>query len=184
MKLDNIMMAVLMVIAISSIASATLDAKVYTLCENNISVNLTPNFRLIPDQSINSPGGVFMQGFTITGTGSKGIAELSTMDIYDENVNALGSEAISQLFSGSVLFAASYSDESGTDNIIGNWSAVDNKGENVTIDTLDTKGTLFSIYGKRVDTALWNIEDSKYAYLISTFDKDVTSQIINTLEIN
>jgi hypothetical protein len=49
---------------------------------------------------------------------------------------------------------------------------------------LDTKGTLFSIYGKRVDTALWNIEDSKYAYLISTFDKDVTRQIINTLEIN
>jgi hypothetical protein len=29
-----------------------------------------------------------------------------------------------------------------------------------------------------------NIEDSKYAFLLSSFDRDVTRQIINTMDIN
>jgi hypothetical protein len=180
MKLGNILMGALIVVVISSIASATLDAKVYTLCENNISVNLTPNFRLMPDPSTSSSSGMFMQGFTITGIGSKGFASLTTMDIYDEDINALGFEALSQIVSGTI----SYLSDSETDNTLGNWSAVNKKGENVIIDTLDTKGTPLSIYGKRVDMAFWNIEDSRYAFLLSSFDQNATRQIINTLEIN
>ncbi len=184
MRFLGIILGALVVLAICSVASATLDAKIYTLCEHNISINLTPNFRLIPDQNTENPGGVFGQSFTITSTGSKGIAMLMTMDIYDENLKALGSEAISQLISGGVLAAVSFVSDSGTDNIIGNWSTVDSKGENVTIDTMDTKGSPLIIFGKKVDMAFWNIEDSRYAYLMSSFDQNVTRQIINTLEIN
>jgi hypothetical protein len=185
MRSGGIILGALVILAVCSMASATLDAKAYTLCEKNISINLTPNFRIIPDQgSIDSPGGVFIQGFSIIGTGLKGEAMLVTMDVYDENMKALGTEAISQRFSGAMAFAFSSLSYSERDNIIGNWSMVDNKGENVTINTMDTKGTPLSILGDKADMAFWNIEDSKYAFLISSFDKDVIRQIINTLEIN
>lgn len=49
---------------------------------------------------------------------------------------------------------------------------------------MDTRGTALSIYGKEVDIEFWSLEDSIYAIVISTFDKNITDKIINTLEIN
>ena len=188
MRVNKIALVAFIVVAICSIASATLDARVYTICENNISINLTPNFRIIPDQSSTaSTDGLFMQAFTITGTGIKGVASLSTMDVYSENLKALGPEAISQMFSGgmsSFLSAFLSTSDTESDNIVGNWSTVDNKGENVTIDTMDTKGSMLSMYGKKVDMAFWNIRDYRYVMMVSSFDRNITSKIINTLEIN
>ena len=173
-----------MILVLCSMASATLDAKVYTICEKNISINLTPNFRIIPEQSgIDSPSGVFIQGFSIVGTGLKGEAMLLTMDVYDENTKALGAEVMSQRLSGVMDYLLS-SGDSERDHIIGNWSMVDNNGENVTIYTADTKGTPLSMLGSKADMVIWNIEDSKYALLFSSLGKNVTTQIINTLEIN
>jgi hypothetical protein len=184
MRLAKIILGALMVIAVCSVASATLDAKVYTLCERNLSMNLTPNFHIIPAQGASSANGLFMQGYTITGTGSKGLAMLATMDIYDETMKLYEREAFSQMFTGAMSSLMSYSSDTETDNVIGNWSTLDKNGENVTVDTLDTKGSLFSMYGKRMDSAFWNIGGDNYAYLISSFDKNVTSQMINSLEIN
>ena len=184
MQLAKIILGALLVVAMCSAASATLDAKVYTLCKHNISMNLTPNFHIIPGQSSDTTSGIFGQSFTITGTGSKGIATLTTMDIYDETMRLYGTEALSQMVSGVMSSAMSYSSDSGTDNIVGNWSTLDKNRENVTVDTMDTKGSILSMYGKRVDSAFWNIGGDNYAYLISPFDKNVTRQIINSLEIN
>jgi hypothetical protein len=185
MKLAKIILGALMVVAMCSVASATLDAKAYTLCERNLSMNLTPNFHIIsaPGAS-SSSNGLFIQGFTITGTGSKGMASLATMDIYDETMKLYDTDAISQIFTGAMASYASYSSDTETDNIIGNWSTVDRNGKNVTIDTLDTKGTPFLMYGKKVDSAFWNINGDNYAYLLSSFDKNVTRQIINSLELS
>jgi hypothetical protein len=186
MRLDKIVFVALIVVAICSVASATQDAKFYTLCENKISINLPPNFRLLPDSSgsTTSPSGLFMQSFTIAGTGSKGLAMLSTMDVYDENIKALGTEAISQLFLGGITSVLSSLSNTERDNIVGNWSTIDNKGENVTIETQDTRGSPLSIYGKKVDIAFWNIKNDSYAFLVSSFDKNITSTVVNTLEIS
>ncbi len=173
MRLARMILGALVVVAVCSIASATLDTKVYTLCERNISMNLTSNFRIIPAQGISSPSGMFMQGFTITGTGSKGMALLATKDVYDEPMKFIDPEAFSQLFSSGFLDAVSYSSDSETtDNIIGNWSTLDKIGKNVTVNTMNTKGTALSIYGKSIDTALWNINDSSYAYLLSSLNQE------------
>jgi hypothetical protein len=172
------------ILAVCSMASATLDAKVYTLCEKNISIDLTPNFRLIPDKGASGSDGVFGHGVTITGIGSKGMATLSIMDIYDETMKSFDTETLSRLLTGGLSLISSYSSDLETGNFTDNWSTVAYNGENVTVNTMDTKGTLFSVYGKKVDMAFWNLEDSRYAYLISTFDKNTTSKIINTLEIN
>lgn len=187
-----------MVVAICSAASATLDTKVYTLCEGNLSMNLTPNYHIIPSQGTSSPSGLFSQGFTITGSGSKGLAMLETVNIYDETMKLYDTEALSQIFTSVTSSALSYSGnpemdstmgnsytgDSEKDNTIGNWSAVDRNGENVTVVTMDTKGSILSIYGKKVDIAFWNLNGDNYAYLVSSFDQNVTRQIISSLKIN
>lgn len=172
-----------MILAVCSMSSATLDAKVYTLCEKNISIDLPSNFNLIPNKSASGSEGVFFHGVTITGTGSKGVAMLVIMDVYDENLKYFDTETLSQLMTGAMSLFSYYSNDLETGNITGNWSTVDANEENVTINTMDTKGTLFSMFGKKIDLAFWNIQDSKYAYMMSTFDKNTTSKIINTLEI-
>jgi hypothetical protein len=198
MKLAKIILGALMVVAMCSAASATLDAKVYTLCEGNLSMNLTPNYHIIPSQGTSSPSGLFSQGFTITGSGSKGLALLETVNIYDETMKLYDTEALSQIFTSVTSSALSYSGnpemdstmgnsyigDSERDNTIGNWSAVDRNGENVTVATMDTKGSLLSIYGKKVDIAFWNLNGDNYAYLVSSFDQNVTRQIISSLKIN
>jgi hypothetical protein len=184
MRFCRIILGALAVLAICSIASATLDSKVFTLCERNLSVNLTPDFRIIPDQSTSSYDGSTPQTFTIAGTEAKGIGMLLIMDIYDETMNSLDPEALSQSMSDMILSLASYSGDSEMGNIIGNWSTVNSQGENVTVDTMDTKGTVFGLYGKAMDMVFWNVDGNSYAYLMSSFDQNVTRQIINTLEIN
>jgi len=69
-------------------------------------------------------------------------------------------------------------------NITGNWSTISSGGENVTVDTIDAKGTVFGLYGREMDMVFWNVDGNSYAYLMSSFDKNITRQIINTLEIN
>jgi hypothetical protein len=186
MRLANIILGALIVVAMCSAASATLDTKVYTLCEHNLSMNLTPNFHIMPAQSAGtgSTSGSFMQGFTITGVGSKGLAMLLIWDIYDETMKSFDTEGIAQIFTGAMSSTLSYSDNSAVDNIIGNWSTVDKMGENVTVSTMDTKGSLLSMYGKRVDSAFWKIDENSYSYLLSPFDQNTTRKIINSLEIN
>jgi len=165
-------------------ASATLDAKVHTLCEKNISIDLGTNFRLTPNGNPSGSDGVFSESVTIIGAGSKGMATIEISDIYDEKINSLGTEGLSQIMMGAVSYATSYSSDLETGNYTSYWSAVSSRGENVTVNTMDTRGTSLSIYGKEVDIAFWNLEDSIYGFVISTFDKNTTSKIINTLEIN
>jgi hypothetical protein len=186
MRTGEIIIGALVVLAVCSMASATLDAKVYTLCEKNISMDLPPNFHIVSGQSTSASGsdGVFTHTVTITGIGSKGMAHLEIMDIYDETMKSLDTETLSQLITGAVSYLSSYSSDLETGNFTSNWPTVDFNGENVTVNTMDTKGTALSVFGKKVDMAFWNLEGSRYAYLISTLDKNTTSKIINTLEIN
>jgi hypothetical protein len=183
MRFCRIILGALAVLAICSIASATLDSKVFTLCERNLSVNLTPDFRITPDPSTSSYDGS-AQAFTIAGTEAKGIGMLLIMNIYDETMNSLDPEALSQTMTEMVSSLATYSGDSEMGNVIGNWSTIDSQGENITVDTMDTKGTLLGVYGKAMDMVFWNVDGNSYAYLMSTFDQNVTRQIINTLEIN
>lgn len=181
MKLNGLMLGAFVILALCTLTSATQDAKIYTLNESNISLNLTDNFRLISDKSTES--GPFMQSFTIVGSGSKGMATLMTAEIYDEDMKMYDPAMISQIMTGGVSSVASYFGESDADNSIGNWTAVDKKGENVTVETIDTKGTLFSMFGKKMDIAFWPVKDNIYAGVISSFDKNITEQIIATLEL-
>ena len=185
MRIKNLAAIALAIAAMCAVGSANLDAKIYTLCESNISINLTPDFRLLSDQSSDaSTNGLLIQSFTIAGTKSKGLGSLAIMEVYDEKMKALGPDAISQLFSGGISYFASSLVDTGEDNSLGNWSTLDNNGENVTVEILDTKGSMLSMFGKKANMAFWNLENDHYALLISSLDKNITADIIKTLKIN
>lgn len=96
---------------------------------------------------------------------------LHIMDVYDEDTKLLGSDYISDLWKMGIGIAASpgaasllqsmeeddeetailRAIEEYSDRSIGNWTATDNFGNNVTIDTLSTEGGIFSMFGKTAD---------------------------------
>jgi hypothetical protein len=186
MRSNGIIMGLLVVLAMCSLTSMALDTKVYTLCENNLSINLTPGFQIIPDKSNSQTDGAFSQGFTIVSSQSKGTAMLQIMDVYDEDTQLFGPEFISQTWIMGVSIGASMlsMNEDDSNRIIGNWTATDSMGNNVTVSTMSTNNSLLSVFGKTADVSNWNIGENKYAGLVSFFDRNTTRQIIGTLKLS
>lgn len=186
MRFCRIILAALAVLAICSMISMALDTKVYTLCESNLSMNLTPGFQIVPDESSSQSDGAFLQGFTITNSQSRGMAMLQIMDVYDEDMKLFGPEFISQTWIMGVSMGASLLslDEDYNDRIIENWFAIDSMGNNVTVSTMSTNNSLLSVFGKTADVSNWNIGEDKYAGLVSFLDKNATREIIGTLKLS
>ena len=113
---------------------------------------------------------------------------LQINDVYDEDMKLFGPEFISRSWVMGVSIGASMlsaSDgRSDGDNIIGNWTAIDSMGNNVTVSTMSTNNSLMSVFGKTAEISNWNIGENKYAGLISFLDKNTTSQIIGTLKLS
>lgn len=180
------------ILVLFSIASATLDAKVLTLCERNLSINLSEGFKIVANDDLTSSEGSFAQGFTIVGTQTKGSAMLQVMDIYDEDTLLYGPEFISRTWKMGVNIAASMlsleddaEDEGNfTDNFLGNWSTTDYLGNNVSVTTINAEGSLLSAFGETADIAHWNIGENRYVGLVSFFDQNTTKQIIGSMQVN
>ena len=69
------------------------------------------------------------------------------------------------------------------DKEIGNRTAVDHQGNNVTIHTLISKDERIQMIGGKYDKAVLNLDGPIYAVVISLFDKDNTTQTIKTLAV-
>ena len=186
MNLNRLVLGSLLVMMAFSLTSMALDTKVYTLCEDNLSINLTPGFRIVPDEEVGSSDGFLTQSFTIVSSQTKGMAMLQIMNVYGEDTMLLGPEFISNTWMMGVNIGTSLlgNNDDYSDRIIRNWYALDYMGNNVTISTLSTNATLMSALGKTADASNWNIGENKYAGLISFFDKNTTMQIIGSLKLN
>lgn len=186
MKCCEIVLGALLVIALCSLTSIALDTKVYTLCESNLSMNLTPGFRIISDDSTSQSEGAFSQGFTISSNQTKGIAMLQIMEVYDEDMILYGPEFISNSWIAGITFAASWlgMEEEYKDRTIEIWHALDSKGNNVTVNTISTNDSFLTGFGKTAEVSNWDIGGNRYAGLVSFFDRNTTMQIIETLDVS
>jgi hypothetical protein len=186
MGYGRIILTALSIFAVCAMASMALDTKVYVLCERNLSLNLSEDFRILPEENGGDTAGTFSQTFTVANSRSKGMAMIQIMEVYDENMKAFGPEFISQSWIMGVNMAASLlsSDEDLSDRIIGNWTTIDSQGHNVTVNTISNDKSLFSALGKTADIASWNIGDDQYAGVLSFYDKNVTVDIIRTLTVS
>ena len=88
--------------------------------------------------------------------------------------------ALSELF----LIGGISAVEARGDTEAGNWTAVDSQGKNVTVYTMNTKDQRVQMLGGSYDIAVWNLDRSTYAVMVSLFDKNNTTQAIKTLAIS
>lgn len=166
-------------------SSLALEINVYGLCERNMSLDLDPSVRIVSDEDEEQSDGIFAQSFTIARAVPTGFATLQIMDVYDDDMLLLGPEFISESWTFGVGLGITYfSENEYNDLIIGNWSTIDSRGNEVMVTTITTNKTLMSFMGDEADVANWNLQGNTYAGLISFFDRNTTEQIIGTLTVS
>ena len=180
MKLLKIIVGVLLVTISCVFASLAMETEVYTLEERNLSLDENLGFEVAAKTVENNTGGSFIEDLTITNTQTKGMAMVQIMTVYDPTSKALGSDKISQLWMQGALESAA----SDGANVTGNWTATSNMGENVTVTSVKVIEPKIKAMGSTVEIANWMIDDDVYAGIMSFFDKNTTTKIIENLEIN
>ena len=157
-----------------------LESKFFTVSERTLSVDLGPSFEIDRGEFNASESGMVTQDFVINNTVAPGAAFISIMSIYDDIMSRMSPGALSELF----LVGGISGVEARGDVEIGNWTAVDLKGNNVTVHTLSTNDERVQELGSKYDMAVWDLDKSTYAVMVSLFDKNNTTQAIKTMAIS
>ena len=156
------------------------ESKFLTLSEKTISVDLDPSFEVTKGDFKPGENGTISQEFLINNTAEPGAAFLSIITVYDDIMRRMSTDALCELFLIGGLSAV----EANGDAEIGNWTAVDFKGKNVTVHTIKSKDEDLSQVGGSYDLAVWNLEGQSYAVLVSLLDRNSTIQTIRTLAMS
>ncbi|MGV8089091.1 MAG: hypothetical protein ACP5OM_02325, partial [Methanothrix sp.] len=98
----------------------------------------------------------------------------------DEILTKMNPDALSELFLIGGLEAAK---ENG-DTEVGNWTAVDSRGRNVSVTTMSSADKEVQMPNGVYNISIWNLDRTTYALLVSSLDEDNTTQIIKTLAVS
>jgi hypothetical protein len=176
----GISIGVILALAICTSTSLALNTNIYSLSERNLSIDLGPGYDVTQKNVDNCSGGYFVQDLMITNANSSGLAILQIMDLYDATLKAMNSSTVSEQWDQGMMSSALQ--DGGIK--AGNWKVLNPKGLNVTIYTVNMSNNSMKVMGNTANFANWNIEKNVYVGILSFFDRNITSQIVNTLELN
>jgi len=179
MKPFSALLPAALLLACLALPAAALESTVFTISEKTLSVDLGPDFDIDGSELNSSDRGLVSQDFIINNTAAPGAVFISVMSVYDEVMGKMSPNSLSELF----LIGGISAVEARGDVEIGNWTAVDHQGKNVTVHTLFTKDEGIRQLGGTYDVAVWNLDSSSYAVTTSLLDKNNTTQLIKTLAI-
>jgi hypothetical protein len=171
--------AALLLLAAMILCATALESNVFTITEKILSLELGPSFGIDGSEFNASEQGMISHDFLINNTAASGAAFISVLSIYDEVMRRMSPDSLSELFLIGGLSAV----EARGDRETGNWTAPDPYGNEVTVHTMSTKDERIQILGGSYDMAVWSLDDSTYAVMVSLLDKNNTTQIIKTLAI-
>ena len=180
MKHLAIFLPAILLLACLALPAAALESKVLTISERTISADLGPSFEINRSALNISDNGIASQDILINNTASAGSAFISIMSVYDKVLGKMSPSSLSELF----LVGGMSAVEARGDKETGNWTAVSAQGKNVTIHTMSTKDERIKMIGGSYDMAVWDLDRSTYAVLVSLLDRDNTTQIIKTLAVS
>jgi hypothetical protein len=169
----------MLILACLALPAAALESKFVTITERTLSVDLGPSFEIDTGEFNASEDGMATQDFIINDTAAPGATFISIMSVYDDILKRMSPSMLSELF----LIGGISAVEARGDVEIGNWTAVDFKGNNVTVHTLSTNDERIQMLGGSYDMAVWDLGGSNYAVMVSLFDQNNTTQTIKTLSI-
>lgn len=173
-------LALLLVLAALTSVCCALDAKVLTVVERNVSLDLGPGYDII-SINVNAAEGILSSVVEVLGSGnsSTGSARISIVTPYDLTFKLISPPVFSELFIAGLLSAIA--DDNKTE--IESWSAMDISGQNVTVRTFQEDNVSPTAGEGTMDVAFWSIDDKSYALIASRFDRNVTSRIIGSLSL-
>jgi hypothetical protein len=180
MKPFALFVAAILLLAGLSLPAVALESKFFTIAQKTISLDTGPSFEITKGEFNTSNDGMVQQEFLINDTAMPGAAFISVMSVYDDLMSRMSGDALSELL---LMGGISGVEERG-DREIGNWTAVDHLGKNVTVHTMSTMDGRIEELGGRYDMAVWNLGDTTYAVLVSLLDQNNTTQIIKTLAVS
>jgi hypothetical protein len=67
---------------------------------------------------------------------------------------------------------------------IGQWTALDSRGRNVSVTTMKAANESERMPGGIYNISVWNLDSRTYILMASSFDENNTTQIIKTLTIS
>jgi hypothetical protein len=180
MKPFALFVAAILLLAGLSLPSVALESKFFTVAQKTISLDMGSSFEMTKGEFNISSSGMVQQEFLINDTATPGAAFISIMSVYDDIMSRMSSDALSEL----LLLGGISGVEARGDRETGNWTAVDHLGKNVTIHTMSTKDARIEMLGGRYDMAVWNLDGTSYAVLVSLLDQNNTTRIIKTLAVS
>jgi hypothetical protein len=173
-------LSAILLLACLALPCTALESKVFTVSEKTLSVDLGPSFEIGSSAFNASSEGMASQDFLINNTATAGAAFVSVVGVYDEVLSKMSPGSLSEL----LLVGGMSAVEARGDSEIGNWTAVSALGNNVTVHTMSTDDERIQMLGGSYDMAVWDLGGSTYAVMVSLFDRDNTTQVIETLAVS
>jgi hypothetical protein len=177
---SGIIVGVILIVVFCCSPTLALSAKVYSLSEENLTIDLGSGFEISQNRVDNSNNGSFDQNLLLTNSKTKGVAYLQIIDLYDETLKSLDQEVISGLW----LQGGMSSALKDGGKPAGNWSVLNSNGKNTTVHAVDLGNTSLNYLGNTVYFANWNVGKSMHVGMMSFFDKNATEQIVKTLAVS
>lgn len=172
-------MPLMMALACLASPGTALDSKFFTVTEKTLSLDLGPSFIIEPGKFNFSEDGIVIQEFLINNTDNGNSALVSVIGVYDPQIKNQSSDDISEIYAAGLILAM----ENNTGyQLTGNWTALNSQGGNVNGHSM-ARGNLDNSSQKTIDVAVWNLEASNYASIMSLLDRDNTTKIINTMTL-
>ena len=171
--------AAMLLLAGLILSAAALESNVFTITQKTLSVDLGPSFEIDGGGFNASEQGMMSHDFLINNTAAPAAAFISVLSVYDDVLRRMSPGSLSELFLIGGLSAV----EARGDRETGNWTAPDLQGDNVTVHNMSTKDERIQILGGSYDMAVWSLDDSTYAVMVSLLDRNNTTQIIKTLAV-
>jgi hypothetical protein len=180
MKPFALFVAAILILAGLSLPTVALESKFFTIAQKTISLDMGPSFEMEKGEFNTSNNGMVQQEFLINDTATPGAAFISVMSIYDDIMSRMRGETLSEL----LLLGGISGVEARGDRETGNWTAVDHLGKSVTVHAMSTRDARIEEIGGKYYMAVWNLDGTSYAVLVSLLDQNNTTQIIRTLKIS
>jgi len=170
----------IILLACLALSGFALESKVLTVSEKTLSMDLGPSFEISRGEFNASEKGMVSQDFIINNTAAPGAAFISLMSVYDDVLARISPSTLSELF---LIGGISAVEAEGAAEI-GNWTAVDSQGRNVTVHSMSTNDERVEKLGGSYDMAVWNLDGPNFVVMVSIFDHNNTTQTIKTLTIS
>jgi len=151
--------------------------------ENNLSIDLGPEFMLASKEISHSDSGMSIQTITINnssdGNATNATLAIYSLPMYKNDLNTTNSSDISKFMENTIIGVM----QLGGAKVIKEETVKDRIGENITLYSISEPESKLKSSGEVYRFAIWNIDSWNMVMLLSKLDETDTAKIIETLEV-